>query len=86
MEFINCFLFLCVIFALLDPDPYSGSGALIESGSGTLRIRTDIFVMKDAGRQILLSRSILPLLKGCRKLVWLLFAFFFFPRSLLALA
>jgi hypothetical protein len=30
MKFLNCFLFLRVIFALLDPDPESGSTDLIE--------------------------------------------------------
>jgi hypothetical protein len=43
MKFINFFLVLCVIFALLDPalDPNSGSGSRdpIESGSTTLQAR-----------------------------------------------
>ncbi len=33
MKFLNFFLFLWVIFALLDPDPDSGPTDLIESGS-----------------------------------------------------
>jgi hypothetical protein len=41
MKFLNFFLLLCVIFALLDPDPDSESGStdLIESGSKTLHER-----------------------------------------------
>jgi hypothetical protein len=33
MKFLNFFLFLWVFFALMDPDPDSGSTDLIETGS-----------------------------------------------------
>jgi hypothetical protein len=40
MKFLNFFLLLWVIFALLDPDPDSESGSTdpIESGSATLAV------------------------------------------------
>jgi hypothetical protein len=40
MKFLFFFLFLLVIFDLLDPDPDSGSTDLIESGSDTLSFTT----------------------------------------------
>jgi hypothetical protein len=54
MKFLNFFLFLCVIFALLDPD--SGSTDLIESGSGFKTLDVSVSASMLVGQSLNVKR------------------------------